>query len=171
MKTYQAALTAIPIIAAAVTFDAAFAGGWQLKTTTDNLDSTKQSEAVYSEAKPFQQNGSPVRSFLSVYCFKSEKRPELTAALQFSSAVAIGKAQFRWRVDEKAIWSKNLLIDGTFLLLSGTMEKDGSMIDSLRDAQMMRVEANLPWAGVVLLDFDVSGAAEAFAKLPCGKTK
>ena len=95
---------------------------------------------------------------------------EVIGSAEFSETVAIGERSVRWRVDAKPVRHqlREFYSDGTVFLLHQGHDFAPTLAD-LRDGRVMRVEAKLPWAGNVLLEFDVAGGAAAFAKIPCSE--
>jgi len=149
--------------------------GFEYKVSEDALDPKKKfSYAITPSNEQFQQSGQPVQAWLVVMCSdtyagdgSARKFKQLGAHLQFSERVAIADRMIRWRIDENKVVQKKERFwnDGkTFYLMGpGTSE----VVPQLRKAKAMKVEADLPWAGKVILTFDATGASEAFAKIPC----
>lgn len=147
------------------------AGGWNIVTFTDRLDASKTFIAARSSAPPFPQGNGSVSTILEVSCYTPfNSKPELVAWLKFSSTVAVGERMVRWRVDQKTVhYHKGpFYSDGTsYPLAIG----DDTTIADLRNGNTLKVEADLPWAGNVLLEFNVMGGAEAFTKLKCSNKR
>jgi hypothetical protein len=147
-------------------------GGWKVFTFTDRLDATKKTITARSSALPFAQGNGFVSTIVEVSCYKPDplfkEQPRLTAWLNFSSTVAVGERMVRWRVDQKKLHyhKTQFYSDGKAFALDVS---DGETIADLRKGNTLKVEADLPWAGNVLLEFDISGAADAFAKLECSE--
>jgi hypothetical protein len=88
--------------------------------------------------------------------------------LLFSETVASGERWIRWRVDQHPVSQSRMPFydDGKTYFLTLPSGRD-TLVPQLRNAKSMKVEADLPWAGSVLIEFDVPGGAAAFAKIPC----
>lgn len=41
----------------------------------------------------------------------------------------------------------------------------------LPSSSIMHIEFNLPWAGHTLIEFDTTGAGDAFRRIPCGSPR
>lgn len=152
---------------------------WTVQTWTDPLDHTKQSTYAFVDSKqPLEQFGRPVTVTLIVACQNSIEVGgsmasfyQLGTQLRFSEPVAIGERWMRWRVDDHAVDKRKTRFydDGKVYYLSGLLGRD-TLVPQLRNGKIMRIEADLPWAGRSVLEFDISGGAEAFAKIPCGQS-
>jgi|ERR1035437_5734533 hypothetical protein len=149
---------------------------WQVKKSTDALDPTKTSTYAISESKqPIRQFERDVQIGLIVSCQNTMgPRPayrdvnRLVAILRFTETVATGERWIRWRIDEHEVAKRKTIFrdDGKVFYLSTTLGRD-EVTEQLRDAKIMRVEADLPWAGNAVLEFDVSGGPATFGQIPC----
>lgn len=150
---------------------------WRVETSTDRLDpKNRWTYAITKSKQAFQQFGHDVQTSLIIACRdaitgdgSASNFKQLGAEFRFSETVATGERFIRWRVDEHKVAQRKTQFydDGKTYYIYSYMGRD-ELPGQLKNAKIMRVDADLPWAGKVLLEFDVSGSAAAFAKIPCG---
>lgn len=177
-SSHRRILAALVILVASVRYSTA---EWQVIKSVDALDTASTSTyAVNYSKQPIQQFGHDVRVALFVSCAKlPELGPSyshrdikrLITTLNFTETVAIGERMIRWRIDENQVdyRTDQFYRDGKSYYLSRLIDlgHDKILMEQLRNAKIMRVEADLPWAGKVIIEFDVSGGAAAFKQIPC----
>jgi hypothetical protein len=92
----------------------------------------------------------------------------LSAYLLFSEPVAIDGVRLRYRYDNDPVRIKIAAASrrGDYLSLSDTSRGD-DFLQKLKKSSELRIEANLPWAGSVLLRFDIGDADSVIKVMPC----
>jgi hypothetical protein len=92
----------------------------------------------------------------------------LSAFLLFSEPVAIDDVRLRYRYDNDPVRVKIAAASrrGDYLSLSDTSRGD-DFLEKLKKSSELRIEANLPWAGSLLLQFDVGDADAVIKTMHC----
>jgi hypothetical protein len=149
---------------------------WHVVTSADRLDPSVKTIFARTPTKtPLEQFGRKVGVNLVVSCGNTyvtspsiRESRGLGVRLDFSEAVSIGSRRIRWRVDENKVdfRTTDFYADGTVAFLFPVEKYD--LAAQMRGGKIMKIEADLPWAGTALLEFDIQGASEAFAQVPCG---
>jgi hypothetical protein len=144
-------------------------GPWKIVAITDRLDGTKKFYAETASSAPVLQFGRSVSAYLSISCINLEGYPRrLGALIYFSEPVGLGETRLRYRIDSDPV---NAIKDDfgnggrTFNLF--TWFEHDELMERLSSAKTMKAEIDLPWAGDVILKFDVSSAELAFGRIPC----
>lgn len=92
----------------------------------------------------------------------------LSAYLAFSEPVAIDDVRLRYRYDNDTVRTKIAATSrrGDYLSVSDTSRGD-NFLQNLKKSSELRIEANLPWAGSLLLQFDIGDAEIVIKTMPC----
>jgi len=91
------------------------------------------------------------------------------AAIAFSERVAMEAVTTKYRIDNGPIRRNKMASvqnDGRALGVSWP-----ELMSGLATSSVLHIEFNLPWAGHALIEFDTTGADEAFRRIPCSGHK
>jgi hypothetical protein len=142
---------------------------WKEEATVDRLTGQKNvvmSNAALNSARQF---GRKVSAKLVMQCAESrEKGKHPLAAIVFSERIASEAVRTKYRIDNDAIQRKVAPVenDGTTLALSWP-----EFMARLPSSSILRIEFSLRSAGEALIEFDTTGAGEAFSRIQCAKTR
>jgi hypothetical protein len=143
---------------------------WTEAATVDR--STGQRTIVMTNAalNSASQFGRKVSAKLTLQCIEGRGKVKLPrAAIIFSERVASETVRTKYRIDNDPIQRNKLASvenDGTTLALTWT-----EFISRLPSSSILQIEFNLPSAGDSLIEFDTTGASEAFSRIQCGKPR
>jgi len=162
------------LIAIATAGEPAYAA-WKDASYTDPLTKKKISMQSLDAMAPIHQSSHAVKVALHLRCDndsnreKSANRDHYSVALVFSERVATEDVPIRYSFDGSPLVEHRFGTDdqGTTILLSPSAE-DTDVSDRLKTASTLRLQASLPSAGTLVMEFAIDGAAAAFQKIPCG---
>ncbi len=143
---------------------------WKEAVTVDGLtgkQSTTMTNAALNSARQF---GRKVSAKLVLRCVETPGRPKTpNAAIIFSERVATDPVRTKYRLDNDLIQRNKMASvqnDGAGLGLGWA-----EFMSRLPSSSILRIEFNLPWAGDALIEFDMSGASEAFSRIQCTRPR
>ena len=89
--------------------------------------------------------------------------------LLFSEQVGIGDVLVRYLFDGGAPVGRTFSLEGRGrAIFLSTISKYDDFIPPFRKASSFRIQLDLPWTRERVIEFDTSGAEQAFSKVPCG---
>ena len=116
------------------------------------------------------QFGRKVSATLVLRCIEGAGRAKQpSAAIAFSERVATEAVMTKYRIDNDPIRRNKMASvqnDGLALGVGWT-----EFMARLPTSSVLHIEFNLPWAGHALIEFDTTGADEAFRRISCGSYK
>ncbi len=150
---------------------------WKDAPEKDQLTGKIVAMQELAASAPVHQFGRSVGVRLIIRCdnnyndrekFKSEDY--YAVFLLFSQQVGIGDVLVRYSFDGGTPTSRTFSLQGRgrAIFLSPFAETH-DFEQSLRTASKLRLQADLPWAGTPVFEFDTRGAADAFNRVPCGE--
>ena len=143
---------------------------WKEEVTVDRLTgkrTTTMTNAALNSARQFSRK---VSATLVLRCVETPGRTKHPSAeIIFSERVATDAVRAKYRLDNDPIQRNKMASvqnDGAALGLGWT-----EFISRLPSSSILRIEFSLPWAGDALIEFDMSGASEAFSRIPCIRSR
>jgi hypothetical protein len=140
-------------------------GEWMQAVTVDRL--TRQTNITMTNAalNSARQFGRKVSAKLVLQCVQSAEGRLPRVAIIFSEPIASGAVRTKYRIDNDPI-RRNLMAsvenDGATLVLGWD-----AFISRLPSSSIVYIEFSFSSAGATLLEFDTSGAIEAFDRIQC----
>ncbi len=148
----------------------AASGEWKEAGTVDRLTGQKTKMMTNAALNSTRQFGRKVSAKLVLQCIENrEKMKHPHAAIVFSERVASEAVRTKYRIDNDTIQRNKLASvenDGVALALSWT-----KFMSRLQSSSILRIEFSLPSAGDALIEFDTTGASEAFSRIQCAKSR
>ena len=148
---------------------AAFAE-WKEDVKVDRVTGERtvvMTNAALSSARQF---GRKVSATLVLRCVASAGRAKHpSAAIVFSERVAMDAVATKYRIDNDPVRRNKMASvqnDGLALELGWA-----EFMSRLPSSSVLHIEFSLPWAGHALIEFDTTGANEAFRHIPCSDQK
>ncbi|HXX09080.1 MAG TPA: hypothetical protein VEJ43_13540 [Pseudolabrys sp.] len=170
MKLVQQAWSVPVVVTILMHGVCAASGEWKEDVKVDR--STGERTAVMTNAalNSVQQFSRKVSATLLLRCTETAGRTKQpTAAIIFSERVGMGAVRTKYRIDNDQIQRNKMasVQDDGFALGLGWTE----FMSRLPSSSILRIEFSLPWAGAALIEFDTTGANEAFRRIPCTNRK
>jgi hypothetical protein len=169
-------MTGIGGLALLVVFTTHAYSNWIDASEKDKLTGENVSLQAVRANSPIKQFGHSVKVELVIRCdnpFNDRKKyksdDHYSAFLLFSEKVGVGEVLVRYLFDGGPPISRRFALQGRgrAIFLSTIREYD-DFIQPLRNSSKLRVQLDLPWAGKPIVEFDTSGAKQAFSRIPCG---
>jgi hypothetical protein len=139
---------------------------WTEAVTVDRLTGQRTIELTNAALNSARQFGRKVSAKLVVKCVENREKVKLpSAVIIFSERVASEMVRTKYRIDNELVQrNKRAPVenDGTTLALSWA-----EFMSRLPSSSILRIEFSLPSAGDALLEFDTTGASEAFSRIQC----
>ena len=139
---------------------------WKESVTVDRLTGQRTIMMTNAALNSARQFGRKVSAKLVLQCIENRekvKRPR--AAIAFSERIAFDTVRTKYRIDNDPIQRNKLASvedDGATLALGWT-----EFLSRLPSSSILRIEFSLPSAGDALIEFDTTGASEAFSRIQC----
>ncbi len=144
----------------------AASGEWNEAVTVDRVTGQKTIMMTNAALNAARQFGRKVSAKLVLQCVEDRmKVKHARAAIVFSERVASDTVRTKYRIDNDAIQRNKLASvenDGVAIALDWA-----EFMARLPSSSILRIEFNLPSAGDALLEFDTTGASEAFSHIQC----
>jgi hypothetical protein len=156
------------------------AANWVESASSDRLTGKKEIQFTSRASGGIRQFGRDVTAALILRCVNPYQDKQghrdgdgYSAVIKFSERVGVAKAVFRYRFDANPVHSITATLSdrGDILFASWPRSVDTTFIEELRHSAKLRAEINLPWAGVVLVEFATSAADKAMNLIPCGENQ
>jgi len=148
----------------------AASGEWNEAVTVDRLTGQKTIMMTNAALNAARQFGRKVSAKLVLQCVESRtKVKQPRAAIVFSERVASETVRTKYRIDNDAIQRNKLASvenDGVAIALDWA-----EFMSRLPSSSILRIEFSLPSAGDALLEFDTTGASEAFSRIQCARPR
>ena len=144
----------------------AASGEWEEAVTVDRLTGQKTITMTNAALNSARQFGRKVSAKLVLQCIENRekvKRPR--AAIIFSERIASETVRTKYRIDNDPIQRNKLASvenDGAALALGWA-----EFMSRLPSSSILRIEFSLASAGDTLIEFDTTGASEAFSRIQC----
>lgn len=141
-------------------------GEWIETAAVDRVTGQKTITMTNAALNSTRQFGRKVSAKLVLQCIEDRtktKRPR--AAIIFSERVASETVRTKYRIDNDAIQRNKLAPvenDGAVLALDWP-----EFMSRLQSSSILRIEFSLPSAGDALIEFDTTGASNAFSRVQC----
>jgi hypothetical protein len=144
----------------------AASGEWKEEVKVDRSTGGRTAVMTNAALNSTQQFSRKVSATLVLRCTETAggtKQP--TAAIIFSERVAMDAIRTKYRIDNDQIQRNKMasVQDDGFSLGLGWTE----FMSRLPSSSILRIEFSLPWAGAALIEFDTTGANEAFRRIQC----
>jgi hypothetical protein len=145
-------------------------GEWVEAVSVDRLTGQKTIVMTNPALNSARQFGRKVSAKLTLQCIENRERVRLPrAAIIFSERVASETVRTKYRIDNDLVQRNKLAAvenDGTTLVLGWA-----EFMSRLPSSSILRIEFSLPSAGDALIEFDTTGAKEAFSRIQCAKPR
>ena len=139
---------------------------WTETVKVDRLTNQRTIVMTNAALNSARQFGRKVSVKLILQCIENrEKAKGPQAAIVFSERVASETVKTKYRIDNDPIQRNKLASvenDGTTLALGWA-----EFMSRLPSSSILRIEFSLPSAGDTLIDFETTGANEAFRRIQC----
>ena len=144
----------------------AASGEWTEAVTVDRLTGQKTIMMANAALNSARQFGRKVTAKLVLQCIENREKVKLPrAAIIFSERVALDTVITKYRIDNDPIRRNKVASvenDGATLALGWA-----EFMSRLPSSSMLHIEFSLPSAGATLIEFDTTGASEAFSRIQC----
>jgi hypothetical protein len=148
----------------------AIAGSWNDDSRVDRASGKKTIQMSTVGNGAVRQFQRAVTSKLMLACTHPDGggTDRLSAYLVFSEPVAAEDVRLRYRYDNDPVRVQIAAASrrGDYLSVSDTFRGD-DFFQKLKKSSELRIEANLPWAGSLLLQFDIGDADAVIKAMPC----
>lgn len=148
----------------------AAAAEWKEVAAVDRLTGQKTIVMANAALNSARQFGRKVSAKLVLQCMiNRQKVKHPRAAIIFSERVASETVRTKYRIDNDPIQRNKLASvenDGTALTLDWA-----EFMSRLPSSSILRIEFSLPSAGDALIEFDTTGASEAFSRIRCDRPR
>jgi hypothetical protein len=141
-------------------------GEWIEAVAVDRATGQKTITMTNAALNSTRQFGRKVSAKLVLQCIEDRtKAKHPRAAVIFSERIAAETVRAKYRIDNDAIQRNKVAPvenDGAALALDWP-----EFMSRLSSSSILRIEFSLPSAGDALIEFDTTGASDAFSRLQC----
>jgi hypothetical protein len=143
---------------------------WAEAVTVDRMTGQRTIVMTNAALNSARQFGRKVSAKLVLQCSETRERVRIPrAAIIFSERVASETVRTKYRIDNDVVQRNKLASvenDGRTLALGWA-----EFMARLPSSSILRIEFSLPSAGDALIEFDTTGASEAFSRIQCVKPR
>jgi len=148
----------------------AASGEWMEAATVDRSTGQKKITMTNAALNSARQYGRKVSAKLVLDCIENREKTKVPrAAIIFSEPIASENVMTKYRIDNDPVRrnkSASIENDGATLALGWP-----EFMARLPSSSILQIEFSLPSAGTTLIEFDTTGAREAFNRIQCASPR
>lgn len=149
-------------ICASLLWPIAASAEWQSFTHTDRMTDKKETW-IELRGTPINRLGKSVTPYIEVQCHRGRPLPQF----KFSSPVDFGRVGVNYKFDNENIRQLYISIFKDGMTLPIFVGNESNINAKLKSAKRLRMEVFFTGQPGAFIEFDLSGAKEAYSKLGC----